>query len=125
MVRSTDGLVAYLWQDDGQQQYPIEDHGSSGPALVAALVAIGVRVPAVPIPEPDRAPWGEWVSVPADRVDEVAAAVRQRHPTRPGWVNCIGTGDRVIAKAHIDLRAIVDEVLAVPRAIPPSGPPPA
>ncbi len=119
VVRSTDALVAYLWQDDGQQLLAIEAQGSSGPVLVAALGEIGVRVPTLPLPEPDRAPWGEWVTVPEDRVDDVVAVVRKRHSIRPGWVNVLGDRDKVIAKADIDLRAIVDEVLAIPRSEEP------
>jgi ATP-dependent Clp protease ATP-binding subunit ClpA len=125
VVRSTDALIAYLWQEDGQQLFAIEAGGSSGPALVGALTEVGVRVPAVPLPEPDREPWGEWIAVPKDRVDDVAAAVRKRHPVRRGHLTSIGTRDGVIAKAHIDLQAIVDEVLAIPRPIPLPGPAPA
>jgi len=118
VVRSTDGLVAYLWQDDGEQLFAVEAQGSSGAALVAALVRDGVRVPALPIPEPDRTPWGEEISVPEDRVAEIEARVEELHP-RPGTFTCFAGKDWIVAKSDIDLRSIVDEVLAIPRSEPP------
>ncbi len=112
VVRSTDALVAYLWQEDGQQLFAIEHQGVSGPSVVEALVADGVRVPEAVLPEPDRVPWGEQVPIPPERRKEIVARVEERYPSSPGRPTCIGGRDWLVAKAHIDLRSIVKEVVA-------------
>lgn len=117
VVRSAHGLIAFLWEPDGRAELELEMLGTSAGDVVAALVTMGVHVPAVPLPQPDRTPWGERVDVPADKVgdviDAVMAELRSRGlPAESVGFNCNQERDRywVVAHAEVDLRAVVDRV---------------
>ena len=71
VVGSTDALIAYLWQDDGQPILALEALATSASEVLASLAELGISVPRVPLPQPDRTPWGEKVYVPAERMDDV------------------------------------------------------
>lgn len=70
-------------------------------------------MPAVPLPEPDREPWGEWIAVPMTGWPTWWPSFGNATPSAGDLVTAIGTGDGVIAKAYVDLQAIVDEVLGM------------
>jgi hypothetical protein len=112
VVRSTDGLLAYLWQEDGHQAETAALQGSSVSVLVAALRAAGVRIPTVAIPESDRLPWGTPIQVPEDRAEEIVAVVLARYPALVPWRIVTREEGWVMAKTPVDLQSIVDEVLA-------------
>ena len=111
-VGSHHGLIAFLWGDEGLSAFQLEWWGTSGPAVVEALGKLGVRLPTVPRPEPDRTPWGEPVFVPLERYGDVVRALVEQLDA--GTWGCNSHDDRawVDAHAHIDLQAIVDRVLA-------------
>lgn len=111
-VRSTDALVAYLWSRDGRATLELERLAVQTSDVVAALVDMGVRVPTVPLPEPDRTPWGEPVDVPKDRLRDVIMFLKDRLPLGTWGCNTHEERAWVIAHAHIDLHALVDEALA-------------
>lgn len=111
-VRSTDGLIAYLWSRDGRATLELERLSVQTSAVVAALVGMGVRVPTVPLPEPERTPWGEPVDVPKDRLRDVIMFLKDRLPLGTWGCNTHEERAWVIAHAHIDLHALVDEALA-------------
>lgn len=111
-VRSTDALVAYLWAGDGQATIELETLSVSALAVVAALVDAGIRVPAAPLPEPDRTPWGEPVDVPKERLRDVIMFLKSRLPLGSWGCNTHEERAWVIAHADIDLEALVDEALA-------------
>lgn len=110
-VVSTDALVAWLWEDDGEAVCELEALGTTGPAVVDALVARGVELPVVPLPEPDRRPWGETVYFPLDRLGDVLHRLNaDLTPGEWGW-NRTGDHAWVDGLATIDIQAIVDDVL--------------
>ena len=111
-VGSQHGLLAYLWGEEGLSAFQLEWWGTTASAVVEALEGLGVRVPTVPRPEPDRTPWGEPVFVPLERYGDVVRALSEQ--LDPGTWGCNSHDDRawVDAHAHIDVQAIVDRVLA-------------
>jgi hypothetical protein len=111
-VGSHHGLIAFLWGDEGLSAFQLEWWGTTAPAVVEALERLGVRLPTVPRPEPDRTPWGEPVFVPLERYGDVVRALGEQLDA--GTWGCNSYDDRawVDAHAHIDLQAIVDRVLA-------------
>jgi ATP-dependent Clp protease ATP-binding subunit ClpA len=112
VVVSTDGLIAYLWQGDGQPVLALEALDTSATDVLAALAELDVAVPTSPLPQPDRTPWGERVYVPAERMKDVVARLSADLP--PGTWGCNSHEGRewVVAHAVIDLAGIVDDVLA-------------
>jgi len=80
--------------------------------VLAALAELDVAVPTLPLPHPDRTPWGERVYVPAERMKDVVARLSADLP--PGTWGCNSHEGRewVVAHAVIDLAGIVDDVLA-------------
>jgi len=111
VVGSTDGLIAYLWQDDGQPILALEALGTAGPKVLAALAGLGVAVPDVPLPQPDRTPWGEKVYLPADRLDDVLVRLRAVLPPGSWGFNSHDGRQWVVAHAAVDLAIIIAEVL--------------
>ena len=111
-VRSHHGLIAFLWGDEGQSAFQLEWWGTTGPAVVETLERLGVQLPTVPCPEPDRTPWGEPVFVPLERYGDVVRALIEQLDA--GTWGCNSHDDRawVHAHAHINLQGIVDRVLA-------------
>ena len=111
-VGSHHGLIAFLWGDEGLSALQLEWWGTTGSAVVKALESLGVRLPAVPRPEPDRTPWGDPVFVPVERYGDVVRALGEQLDA--GTWGCNSHDDRawVDAHAHIDVQAIVDRVLA-------------
>jgi len=85
---------------------------TSSTDLLAALAELDVAVPAVPVPQPDRTPWGERVYVPAERMKDVVA--RLSADLSPGmWGRNSHEGrEWVVAHAVIDLPGMVNDVLA-------------
>ncbi len=61
VIRSRDGVLAWLWDDFGHAVSELEILGATPAAFVEALAAHGVGIPTLPLPEPDRRPWGERV----------------------------------------------------------------
>lgn len=111
-VGSHHGLIAFLWGDEGLSALHLEWWGTTGPEVVEALTRLGVRLPTVPRPEPDRTPWGEPIFVPTERYGDVVGSLAEQLDA--GTWGCNSNDDRawVDAHAHIDLQAIVDRVLA-------------
>ena len=111
-VGSHHGLIAFLWGDEGLSAFQLEWWGTTGPAVVEALERLGVLLPTVPRPEPDRTPWGEPVFVPLERYGDVVRALGEQLDA--GTWGCNSHDDRawVHAHAHIDLEGVVDRVLA-------------
>ncbi|MGH9279112.1 MAG: Clp protease N-terminal domain-containing protein [Acidimicrobiales bacterium] len=111
-VRSQHGLIAFLWCHGGISVFELESWGTTGPAVVDALNRLGLALPPVPRPEPDRTPWGEPVFVPLDRYGDVVRALRAQLDA--GTWGCNTHDDRawVHGHAHIDMPAIVERVLA-------------
>jgi ATP-dependent Clp protease ATP-binding subunit ClpA len=112
VIGSTDGLLAYLWQDDGQPVLTLEALETSVPQVLAALAELDVVVPAVPVPHPDHTPWGERVYVPAERMKEVVARLSADLPPGTWGFNRHDGREWVVAHAIIDLVTIVNEVVA-------------
>ncbi len=112
VVGSTDALTAYLWQDDGQPILTLEALATSPSEVLAALADLGRSVPGVPLPQPDRTPWGEKVYVPAGRMEDVVARLGAVLP--PGSWGFSGHDGLQLVDAHaaVDLEVIVAEVLA-------------
>ena len=112
VVGSTDGLIAYLWQVDGQPILALEALETSVSEALKCSPSTLPALPALPVPQPDRTPWGERVYVPAERMGEVAARLSADLPLG-SWDATITDGrEWVVAHAVIDLAAIVDDVLA-------------
>lgn len=111
-IGSHHGLIAFLWGDEGLSAFQLEWWGTTTLAVVEALETVGVRLPTIPRPEPDRTPWGEPVFVPLDRYGDVVRALSEQLDA--GTWGCNSHDDRawVDAQTHIDLQAIVDRVLA-------------
>lgn len=112
VVGSTDGLIAYLWQGDGQPILALEALETSVSEVLRVLTEHAVALPAVPVPQPDRTPWGERVYVPAERMGEVVARLSADLPLGTWGCNSHDGREWVVAHAIIDLAAIVDDVLA-------------
>lgn len=112
VVRSTEALIAYLWQDSGQPVVMLEAQPTSATAVLAKLAEIGIDVPEVALPQPDRTPWGEKVIVPLERMNDVVARL-SADLTRGTW-GCNSHDGRgwVVAHASVDLIAIVAKVLS-------------
>lgn len=110
-VGSHHGLIAFLWSDEGLSALELEWWGTTAAAVVKALGRLGVGLPAVPRPEPDRTPWGQHVFVPLERYGDVVRALSEQ--LNPGTWGCNSYDDRawVDAHANIDLQGIVDRVL--------------
>jgi hypothetical protein len=109
---STEALVAYLWQPDGDQVITLEGLDTSAARVLAQVDHLGIATPAPPLPEPDRTPWGERVDVPAGRMSDVIARLTRDLPLGSWGCNSHDGRDWVVAHAHIDLAAIVAEVVA-------------
>lgn len=112
IVRSEHGLLAWLWEPWGSKVLELERLSVSPEAVLDALSAAGVRVPRMPLPEPDREPWGDRIEVPLDRMTDVVRELeRENLPLRSwGFNQYDGTG-WVAGWARLDLRAIVAKVL--------------
>lgn len=111
-VRSHHGLIAFLWCRDGLAVLELESWGATEAAVVQALAEVGVPLPTVPRPAPDRTPWGEPVFVPLDRYRDVVRALKKDLDAGTWGCNSHDGRAWVHAHAHIDLQAIVDRVLA-------------
>lgn len=112
VVLSSHGVLAWLWQDHGNAVSELEICGTTATAFIEALTALGVEVPRVPLPEPDRRQWGGSVYFPADRRKDVLARLRAvLEPGDWGW-NCRDDEVWVDAIAEVDLQAIVADVLS-------------
>lgn len=113
-VLSQHALVAWLWEDHGQPLLELEGLGTTATELLDVLLALGVGVPAVSLPEPDRRPWGETVYFPVDRLGDVLARLNaDLRPGDWGW-NRYQERAWADAVAGIDLKAIVDDVVRTP-----------
>ena len=108
-VRSTDALIAYLWQPDGDQVIVLEHIDTSAERVLAELKA---PTPALPVPQPDRTPWGDKVYVAPERMDDVVGRLARDLPMGSWGCNSHDGRQWVVAHAHIDLAAIVAEVVA-------------
>ena len=118
VVRSQHGLIAFLWAPEGRAALQLEMLGTSSGDVVSAFVTRGVRVPSVPLPQPDRTPWGDKVDVAPDKVrdviDAIMAELRSRGlPAENVGFNCNEEGDQywVVTHAQVDVRAVLDRVV--------------
>ena len=109
---SSDALIAYLWRRRGDAVVALERLSVSAERVVADLTATGVRIPNVPLPAPDRRPWGDRIFVPADRLHDVVDLFMERLQPGTFGVNTHEGQAWVIAHAGIDLQALVDEALS-------------
>jgi hypothetical protein len=110
--RSTDALIARLWARDGAAVIMLERLNVSATQVVDDLAAAGVTLPAVPLPEPDRRPWGERIFIPIDRAKDVLSLLAEHlGPGRFGFNTHDGRA-WVMAHADVDLQALVDEALS-------------
>jgi ATP-dependent Clp protease ATP-binding subunit ClpA len=112
--RSAEAFIAYLWDRHAAAVLTLERLGVSAADVVADLAAAGVRLPAAPLPEPDRRPWGERIFIPEERIRDVLEVLIERlGPGRFGFNTHEGRA-WVMAHADIDLQALVDEALSGP-----------
>jgi ATP-dependent Clp protease ATP-binding subunit ClpA len=109
---STDALIAYLWGRRGDSVVRLERLSVSADRVVADLTATGVRIPNVPLPAPDRRPWGDRIFVPADRLRDVVDLLVERLQAGTFGFNTHEGQAWVMAHAEIDLQALVDEALS-------------
>jgi hypothetical protein len=111
---SAEAFIAYLWGRQAAAVLMLERLEAPATGVVTDLAAAGVRLPAAPLPEPDRRPWGERIFIPTDRVREVLDVLIERlGPGRFGFNTHEGRA-WVLAHADVDLQALVDEVLGGP-----------
>jgi hypothetical protein len=94
---------------DGDQLIVLEQIDTSAERVLAEL---DVPTPAAPLPQPDRTPWGEKVYVASERMDEVVGRLARDLPMGSWGCNSHAGRQWVVAYAHIDLAAIVAEVVA-------------
>ena len=114
LVKSVHGLLAYLLEPRGEAVLELEHFETTPETVLERLRDLGIAVPELPIPEPDRIPWGERVDVPPDRLEEVRRALLDELPAGTWGFNRIGERAWVIAHAGIDLEAIVRGTLDRP-----------
>lgn len=109
--RSHHGLLAFLWEPHGKAIVEFEMHGTSGSEVASTLRELGVSVPSLPFPQPDRKPWGEPIPVPLDRLMDVAGRLAEELPPGTWGVNQHDGEGWVVAHTSIDLLPIVQGAL--------------
>lgn len=109
--RSHHGLLAFLWEPHGKAIIELELHGTNASEVASALRDLGVSVPSLPFPQPDRVPWGEPIPVPLNRLMDVAGRLGEELPLGTWGINQHDGEGWVVAHACIDLRPIVQRAL--------------
>ncbi|MFI9406677.1 Clp protease N-terminal domain-containing protein [Nocardia sp. NPDC052316] len=108
-------LLAVLW--DRTRSLLPDTSEVTRAAIVTALSNLGVELPRVPLPEPERpVRMASYVEFPRRATDHVVSLLVQRHPpgSGPRWGFNYKSDEIAWARAEsgIDLHGIVDEALA-------------
>jgi hypothetical protein len=102
-------LIAFLYASDRGAMWLSNPFELSAKAVVDALAARGVRVPAFPPPEYEPWPDGRTVYVSKEELQPIIDVLNDRHPAGKWGFNVVGRPrrGRIHAEEGIDLDAVV------------------
>jgi hypothetical protein len=106
-------LLALIWDPTSSSSHLLSRLGVSRQQLVDGLRALGVPVPAAPLPERQEVEWGERVWFARGDVSRVLEHLGRHLPPGTRWgFNYDGDRAWAVAEASVDLDALVQAALA-------------